>query len=292
MLIGLAYGPANPAGSMLLAELTPPGRRSAVFSFKQTSVPAGGAAAGLMVPAIAQWIGWQAAVAAVAGLCLVAIVLVQPERAKLDGARGTHPAFSGRSALAPLAIIARDRSIRAYGLVGLCYAALQLTFSAVFVTFLVDRASLTTVAAGAALSVALVISVVMRVFWGWAADRFGSHPVLIALGLLMATAAFVSLLVTPSWTYLAILALGVWFGAAGYSWNGVYLAAVADLAGPLQVAAATSGTVVLVFLGALVGPALFTALVTLTEGYDAGFIALGILAALPAFILLAGRLRR
>ena len=161
-----------------------------------------------------------------------------------------------------------------------------------FVTFLVDRASVSTVSAGAALSVALVTSVVMRVFWGWAADRFGSHPVLIALGLLMATVAFVSLLVTPSWTYMFILALGAWFGAAGYSWNGVYLAAVADLAGPARVASATSGTVVLVYLGALLGPALFTGLVTLSGGYDAGLIALGLLTALPALILLVKYLKR
>ena len=91
LLIGFAYGPANPAGSMLLAELTPPGRRSAVFSIKQTSVPAGGAAAGLLVPAIAQSIDWQTAVMTVAVLCLATILLVQPVRAKLDGIRRTRP---------------------------------------------------------------------------------------------------------------------------------------------------------------------------------------------------------
>ena len=52
-LIGCGYGPANSAGSSLLRRVVPLHRRSLVFSIKQTSIPLGGAVAGILVPFLA-----------------------------------------------------------------------------------------------------------------------------------------------------------------------------------------------------------------------------------------------
>ena len=66
LLLGLAYGPANPASSSLLTRYTSSGTRARVFSLKQTAVPLGGAVAGFAVPFLMTRIGWLGAALAVA----------------------------------------------------------------------------------------------------------------------------------------------------------------------------------------------------------------------------------
>ena len=80
VLIGLGYGPITPASSHLLARSTSPERLSLVFSIKQTGVPLGGVLAGALVPGLLLWVGWQAALLAVAVACGVCAALAQPLR--------------------------------------------------------------------------------------------------------------------------------------------------------------------------------------------------------------------
>src|SRR5690606_19076975 len=49
IVLGLAYGPATPASSQILARLTPARLLNVVFSIKQTGVPLGGIIAGSIV---------------------------------------------------------------------------------------------------------------------------------------------------------------------------------------------------------------------------------------------------
>ena len=84
LLIGLAYGPANPASSSLLARYTSSGTRVRVFALKQTAVPLGGAVAGFIVPSLMARIGWLGAALAVAALCLLGAVLIGGWRGALD----------------------------------------------------------------------------------------------------------------------------------------------------------------------------------------------------------------
>jgi MFS family permease len=49
-LVGVGYGPVTPAGSQVLARVTPPAWRALVFSIKQAGVPLGGFLTGLAAP--------------------------------------------------------------------------------------------------------------------------------------------------------------------------------------------------------------------------------------------------
>src|SRR5262249_57172944 len=53
LLLGLAYGPAPPAGSEILMRHSPRSRRALIFSTKQAGAPLGSAVAGLLLPGIA-----------------------------------------------------------------------------------------------------------------------------------------------------------------------------------------------------------------------------------------------
>ena len=56
-LIGIAYGPANPASSHLLVRETPTHLRGRVLSIKQAAIPAAGAISGFAMPLIEDAIG-------------------------------------------------------------------------------------------------------------------------------------------------------------------------------------------------------------------------------------------
>lgn len=267
-LIGLAYGPANTASGRLLTRLTDAGRRSAIFSLKQTSVPIGAAAAGFAMPLLAIWFGWRGAAVAAALSCLAVALAVQPWREQLDGDRDPDHRFAAANLVGPLRTVMRGPRLRALGVTGLVYAGMQYAFSAVMVAFLVDRAEVGAVEAGLILSAAMVASVAARLAWGYIADWTRPDIVLALIGLLTAGSVVAAEFVSPEWPRAALVALGCWFGASGFSWNGVYLALAADIAGPKRVADATSGIMALVFVGALSFPAVFTGLIA-WSGYEA-----------------------
>lgn len=273
VLIGFAYGPGNTASGRLLSAMTSEGKRSGVFSIKQTSVPAGGALCGLVVPPLALAFGWQGAALAMALVCLGVAVAVEPWRARLDADRDRSHTLLPRISLAPVALVLAGPRLRALGLTGLVYSGMQYAYGAVLVVFLVERAGISAIDAGLILSAAMVASVVARVFWGYVADRARPEIVLGGLGVVTAGAVSASALVDAGWSRAALFALGCWFGASGFSWNGVYLALTADIAGPERVTAATSGIMTLVFLGSLAFPALYTALIA-WSGYNAGLLTL------------------
>src|SRR5262249_45111947 len=84
LFIGVAQGPINPASAHILAQRVPREYFGMVFSVKQTGTPVGFALAGLVVPARMQFAGWRGASLIAAGALVVAAVIVEPLRPKLD----------------------------------------------------------------------------------------------------------------------------------------------------------------------------------------------------------------
>lgn len=279
VLIGIGYAPGTPASSRLLSQLTIEGRRAGVFSIKQTSVPLGGAVAGVLAPSLAVMLGWQAGVVVLAVACLAVAAAVEPWRAQLDAQRSQGRPILRAAPIGPMLVVVTNPRLRALGLMAMAYGGSQMTFAALLVTLMVERAHLAPVEAGSILSAALTVSVAARVLWGYVANRVPANVVLAGLGGLAAAAYATALAIGPGWSWPALLALGCWYGAVGYSWNGIFLACAADAAEG-RVAEATAGVMTFAFSGALVTPVLFTGLVAVGD-YEAG------LSVLVALVLVA-----
>lgn len=269
LCIGLGYGPNAPGGSHLLARHSPPHRRGLFFSIKQSGVPVGGTIVGLMVPALENAFGWQAAAAAVIAFGLTAIVLVQPWRNLLDIERlerGPRVRLGLRDVI-PLDGMRSHPLLPFLSFTAFAYGAGQMIMFTYMVTFLTRQGGLSLIDAGKAYAVMQATSFVMRIFAGWLNDRWRRpRPLLAAFGLV--TAAGVTLLsgvdtATPLVVTLGISAL---CGAAAAGWNGVYLAEVARIVPQDKVAAATGATVFCTYFGLVIGPALFGFAVS-TQGY-------------------------
>jgi len=315
LLIGCAYAPGNPASSSLLARVVPPARRAFIFSLKQTSIPIGGMIAGLGAPALI-WLtagalasasgpvgstdpqtaaaSWTPALLALAAMCLVAGIAVQPWRRAFD--QPVKTSTSAGKQRTPLRLVAADPSLRTLAVVSFSMSCLQLAYGPIIVAFLADDAGTDLATAGGIVTVAMAASVALRIGLGAVADQLGGTRVLAAIALVMVLAATASAVIAATGAEAAPLALvaaiGAILGASSYSWNGVYLAEVAKAAPPDAVAAATAGTMTMVFLGGFVGPAVTTAAIALTGTYAMGFVVMAVFAAVAGIAIITAPLAR
>jgi hypothetical protein len=152
-LLGAAYAQGNTASGALLSRLVTDRNRNIVFSIKQTSVPIGAAAAGLLLPAVTLRLDWMAAVLALFGAALVTAALCAPVRRRLDDLMaGTDP-VGGKTR--PFRVLRSSAPVRRMAALAGCFAAVQFGLSAMFVTLLVERHGLGLAEAGGALTVAM-----------------------------------------------------------------------------------------------------------------------------------------
>jgi len=271
VLMGLGYGPVTPASSHILIRQTPPDRRSLVFSLKQTGVPVGGALAGFIAAPLALMIGWRGAALAVAGASLALALAVEPMRSRFDSRDNVGP-VAARSPLAGIRLVLRTPTLRRLALSSTTFAATQLSLATFLVTFLTERVGMPLVTAGIVMAVAQGAGIVGRILLGWVADRFlRAGRVLALLGIGMTVASVATGLISSAWPLPSIFAATAMLGLTGLSWNGVYLAEVAAIAPSGAAGAATGGALSVTFLGIVLGPALFSAVVSLSGSYTLGF---------------------
>jgi predicted MFS family arabinose efflux permease len=140
------------------------------------------------------------------------------------------------------------------------------------VTFLTERAAMPLVTAGLVMAVAQGCGIAGRILLGWVADRsLRPGRVLALLGISMAAASVTTGLISSAWPLPSIFVVTSILGLTGLSWNGVYLAEVAVIAPPGSAGAATGGALSVTFLGIVLGPALFSAVVSFTGSYALAF---------------------
>ena len=290
VVAGMGYGLATPGASHVLARVTPAARRGLVFSIKQSAVPLGGLVAGALFPPIAARYGWAAAIALSCAMAASSALVIQRLRGPLDADR--DPAHRVRLG-APgdsVRLVLTTPALRPIALVAFSYGALQLSLFAFLVTFLVERVGLDLVTAGLLFSVMQGAGVVARVGWGWMNDRWlPARPLLAAIGagIVAATAAAASF--TSEWPLAALVVVCAALGLTGVGWNGVYLAEVARAMPSEKVGSATGGVMMFTFVGIVVGPSTFGAVVAMSGSYTPAFLAFALLVAATVAVLLLPR---
>lgn len=291
VLMGIGYGPLNPASSHLLNRAAPPHHRSRIFSLKQTGVPVGALLAGALLPPLASWSGWRSAVWAVCGACALLALLLQPLRATLDTDREPRARVGLDSLAEPLRVAVADRPGHPLALSSFCYAALQLCLGTYLVTFLAIQHGYSLVEAGLALAVTQAAGIAGRLLSGHLADRSGQpRRVMGAMGCVMGVCAIVSAFAS-AWPTPMLLLLYAVFGASAIGWNGVYLAEVAQRAPAGAVSAATAAALFVTFAGVLAGPPVFALMIEGGMSYGMAFTAVGLPALLGGVALLRGAKR-
>jgi MFS family permease len=296
LLIGVGYGPSPPAGSDILQRYSPSGRRSLIFSVKQSAVPLGGALVGLLVPPLAVIYGWRVGLTTAAVIAAATTLLVQPFRELFDGARDrghTVPltAFvSPTTLMMPFRAIALAPPLPRLTFIGFALATAQGCLLGFYVTYLVADIGTTLTAAGIAFAVMQGAGVVGRIIIGWLADRLGSAMQTLIWLAAGSTAAVLLVAATGgNWPWWAVLSSAGIAGLAVTSWNGVYLAELAHVAPPGKIGEATAGASLLTFVGYVLGPAVFAMIVDHTESYRIAFALAALLPASAVIVLRRAR---
>jgi len=271
-IVGLGYGPTTPASSVILVRAAPPAMFSLIFSIKQTGVPAGGALAGALVPVLVLAFGWQWAAVAIGVACLVLALAIGPVRDRYDRELDPQAPISLRTAFAPVGMVLREPALRQMCITSFVYGGVQITLVTYLVTFLVDSFALTLVRAGLVMGVAQVASVIGRVVWGVLADRVLTRRAMLGLlGIGMGISALLALAAGPAWPAWLLFLYASVFGATAVGWNGVFLAEIARVAPQGRTSEATGGCLFFTFLGVVVTPPIFNAVLALAGSYPIAY---------------------
>jgi MFS family permease len=271
-IVGLGYGPTTPASSVILVRSAPPAMFSLIFSIKQTGVPAGGALAGALVPVLVLAFGWQWGAVAIGAACLALAVAIGGVRERYDQELDPRASISLATAFAPVGMVLREPGLRQMCVTSFIYGGVQITLVTYLVTFLVESFALTLVAAGLVMAAAQVASVIGRVLWGVLADRVLTRRAMLGLlGVGMGFSALAALAAGPGWPTWLLLLYASAFGATAVGWNGVFLAEIARIAPQGRTSEATGGCLFFTFLGVVVTPPIFNAVLAFTGGYPVAY---------------------
>jgi len=294
IMMGLGYGPSPPAGNRILAATVPARHRSLIFSIKQAGAPLGGALAGvILAPAAAGW-GWQAALAISISIGVLAAVIITPTARRLNFERepdrpvGPSALFNPRSVAAPFLLLKESPSLLIVTGLAFSFAAVQGSLFSFSVTYLTLDRHMPLTQAGFAYAAMQFSGVFARVFLGWLADRTGRPSLNLSVQALIAAAMVVLYGFLPEEPSIATVA--VVCGAAGFfaaSWNGIYMAEIVRLSPAKLITEITSSSTVMVFLGYMSGPTIFSLLVSWSGSYRLSFLVIAAQLALMAAAQLA-----
>ncbi|MFM9885584.1 MAG: MFS transporter [Burkholderiales bacterium] len=288
IVLGLGYGATAPSSTHLLVPRTPPRILNFVMSLRQIGVPLGGVLAGLLLPPVALFVGWQKAMLLLAAPILLLLVALEWPRRDWDRQRTPQSQSIPDGLRRLLALLRENPEIRALTMASFIYSGVQLCFVAFMAVHLTARAGFGIVAAGQTLALYQVCGVVSRPIWGWIADRaVPARWLLVAQGCVMAFAAIVAGQFAADWPGWLILATCAIAGASASGYTGIAYAEFARLGGARRTEATGLGSAAM-FAGVLIIPSLATVLIIATGSYALAYGAVGIGAASGA-VLLASR---
>jgi predicted MFS family arabinose efflux permease len=278
VLCGVGLGLVAAGSAHVCTRFAPLEHRNKVFSIKQTGLPLAWALTAAGAPTMTAAWGWQSAVLALLGGCLVTAAALQGVRADWDDDRGAS------AKRVPLAegwlLLWRDPRLRCLSAASFCFSVVQSCLSAFAVVMLVKDLAFTPVTAGLMLMLVQVAGICGRLFLGWFADATGRGVRALGLSGLIAAACCLALpLLEAAWPLIAMCVLFAIFGAAIFSWNGVFHAQLARLAPEGKVSIAIGGIMLWIYGGVLVGPALFAVIYGHVGHYTTVFGLLALVAA-------------
>jgi MFS family permease len=290
-LIGVAQGPINPASAHILSQRVPREWFGLVFSVKQTGVPLGFAAAGVLLPLLLPILGWRGATLFAACMLLAGAIVIELLRARLDAA--VAPSGPSTGIWSSIVHVMRHPEMRVLGWSALLYVVAQHTFTFFLVTYLYEHCRLSIAEAGFLLFLAQLGGTAQRLVLGALGDRFPRMMLLGWTGIGIAAGAVATGLIAHDTPYWLIGAIVLAYGTVVISWNGVSIAEFAALAPTGQVAAVAAVQTALAFSGAVIGPPLF-GLIAAVADYRTAFFLVAALVLVAAVwqISTSARLRR
>ena len=272
VLIGMATGPLNPAGSRILARHTLPQWQPFVFSVKQTGTPLGGMLAGLLLPPLMVLYDWRVAVVAICVIPVVTLFGLQLIRSDLDDDRDPAFRISFTGIFTSLRLILTSRPLVTLATAGYLYTFAQMSILSFMVIYLQEANGLSAKFAGGIFAIIHGSAIPARIVWGVVAGRFLSSWVLLGLlGVMMSGSILAMSLFVPSWPFWLTALIAIMLGASTNGVLGLLMSEFARLAPEDKVGETVGGAQFFLFFGIVSGPPIFGAMVEFGGGYSNAF---------------------
>lgn len=280
---GMANATAQLGANVFIARDLPLHRQGIGFAVKQSAMPGASLVAGLALPVIALTLGWRWVFVGGAALALAALagirvaVPADVPRPVVPAGAGARPDTSGGPPLVALVLLALAAAMA---------TGAAVTLGGFFVESAVD-AGVAVGAAGLAFAAGSVISILVRLTVGAAADRREGNLLGVVAVMLLAGAAM-SVVFTWRTPLLHLIGVPLAFGA-GWAWPGLFNLSVVRAA-PDRPGRATGITQTGTYVGGAVGPIVFGS-VAETAGYSTAWWLAAMLGVAAAGAVLVARSR-
>jgi len=292
LTMGVSYALAVPIGSQAITALNLAKNENLLFSVKQTSVAIGAGFSGLILPRVADAYSWDNAIVVLSiSALLLAVCSYSIER--LNGHSIQVKSDSAIDSLQnslffPVRIFFKNWQGRRVALAVFCFASYQYGLMASLVLYLWSKFQVSPVFAGELFFCVMTASGLGRIFWGYVADRVSSRFVINIL-LVSASVSCVFLIITPeAMSVLQLYVFCVFLGFIPMSFSGVLFAEIAQYARaesqPNSVYHFTAASMILVYLGGLIGPTLFALSSIYDEAYTLAFGVLLVVFAISTYL--------
>ena len=262
---GAATAGTTSAGAALVAR-TFASRRGLAMGIRQSGVPLGGLAGGLLLPWIAQAVSWHWAIAASAAFAVTGAIAVYVLTTDRDEVR------SGRPALSMVVGLVKSPPLLAIFVWGAVFVVGQYSF----ITLIAVQMG------GLSLGVLMVTfaqlgGVLGRPAWGLFSDLIGRRRRVCML--IISVAAVVCCAVVgrlqPSAGPWLLGAFAFAFGVAMIGWQGLWATSIAEVTGPGQAGTALGFGQMFIQVGIVAGPAVLALIAEKGGGFNVAWIALG-----------------
>ncbi len=269
---GGGYSASQPGGSKVVAAWFSPEQRGLAMGIRQTGLPLGGAVAAAVLPAVADYWDWRAAlllasaIAASSGLLFGFIY-----RAPVDPVFASVPGF--RSELGGLL---RSRPVRAAMQSGLAMVSMQFVIISYLMLYLRDVHAVPLTRGAWMLFGAQGAGVAGRVVLAAWSDRVSNRmlPVVLAAGT-ASLGAVVFALAAGGPSFTALLMLSILVGFFAFGWYGPWVVFVAEAAPGHAVGMTLALAMTANQLGIVIAPPIFGLLLDLSGGYVLPWLVFG-----------------
>lgn len=289
IVAGTGWSVVNPVLGKAIVDLFPVRERGIAMGIKQMGLTVGGVISALVLPPIAAWLGWRAAVAT------CALVIAAPA---LSSWWPLAPLAASRSAAGPAAgadddawFWVRRPALLVFFATGIALGMLQSAVLAYLPLYGVQALGWGAVAAGALVAVAQAGGAVARLALGAASDRWlgGRRTPWLVLSSVLGAMVFGVYALAPVRAPLAAFTLAFVAGIGAHGWVGVYFIASAEAGGPRRSGLLSGVAFGVIVLGLLTGAPLFGAVLVSRDSYGAAWAVFAALAGVIALVMaLAG----
>jgi MFS family permease len=275
LTIGLSVGGMNPITSQILSQHASPRNAAFVTALKQTGVPFGAAAAGLVGPLLVHTVGLKSSIVSIAMATFLIAVSLIPVARGISG-QVEHGLPRPARLLEPIKELIAIPGMISVIIAATTYVGAQFCLRSFLTIYFARDLGLTLSFAGFAFTVSQASGIAGQLVWASLCRRAMTyHGVLVGIGVLMAVASGATACATGTWQPMLLLALSALFGFTAAGFVPVVLGMVMATSPAGQAGAFTSALNIFLIGSSLLGPLAFGG-VARGFGYASAFFALAL----------------